>query len=160
MRAVHFARPFEYRLEISQERVSQGAPLKGTLAIVNRDTKPQSSLRLQLALAHGTFRQVKDRGGAALSIIERQTLAEKLDLAPSQEHKASWTIDIRADCPATTKESGPFLLYGTNLDDPGGRGMIDLPVELAASLEALISTVENHFASRPARERTRMASLK
>lgn len=146
MRAIHFARPFEYRLEIPQERISQGAPLKGTLAVVNRDTKPRDSLRLQLALAHGTFRQVKDKGGAALAIIDRQTLAEKLELAAGQEHKTSWTIDIRADCPATTKESGPFLLYGTNLDDPGGRGMIDLPVELAASLEALIATVENHFA--------------
>lgn len=146
MRAVHFARPFEYRLDIPQERVSQGAPLKGTLAIVNRDTKPQTRLCLQLALAHGTFRQVKDKGGAALAILERHTLAENLDLAAGQEHRAPWTLAIQSDCPATTNESGPFLLYGTNLDDPAGRGMIDLPVELAASLEALISTVENHFA--------------
>jgi sporulation-control protein spo0M len=146
MRAVHFARPFEYRLDIPQERVSQGLPLAGTLSIVNRDGKPQSDLSLQLALGHGTFRMVKDKGGAALTLLERMTLIEKLTLAPGQEHKAPWKLQIQPDCPVTTKESGPFLLYGTNLDDTAGRGMIDLPVELSASLEVLIATVENHFA--------------
>jgi len=146
MRAVHFARPFEYRLDIPQQRVCQGLPLTGTFAIVNRDAGPQAGLKLQLALGHSTFRQVKDKGGAALTLLERQTLAENLTLAPGQEHATPWTIQIKPDCPTTTKESGLFLLYGTNLDDPAGRGMIDLPVELAQSLEALITTVENHFA--------------
>ncbi len=146
MRAVHFARPFEYRLEIPQEHVSQGRPLTGTLAIVNRDAKPQVGLTLQLALGYSTFRQVKDKGGAALTLLERHTLAENLTLAPGQDRTAPWTIQIQPDCPTTTKESGMFLLYGTNLDDPAGRGMIDLQVELAQPLEALITTVENHFA--------------
>jgi len=146
MRAVHFARPFEYRLDIPQELVAQGVTLSGTLCIVNRDSSPHGDLSLALALGYGTFRGVKDKGGAALTILERRTLAERLMLAAGQEHKEAWSLPIRADCPTTTKESGPFLLYGTNLDDPAARGMIDLPVTLAPALEALIATVENHFA--------------
>lgn len=146
MRAVHFARPFEFRLEIPQERMAQGQPLAGTLAIVNRDAAPHAGLTLQLALGYGTFRQVKDKGGAALTLLERQTLAGDLALAPGREHKTSWTIEVKPDCPAKTQESGPFILYGTNLEDVGGRGMIDLPMELASPLELLIATVENHFA--------------
>jgi sporulation-control protein spo0M len=146
MRAVHFARPFEYRLDIAQDKISQGMPLSGSLTIVNRDAKPCTGVTVQLALGHATFRQVKDKGGAALTMLDRLTLAESLTLAPGQEHKAIWTLQIRTDCPTTTKESGPFLLYGTNLDDSAGRGMIDIPVTLAPALEALIATVENHFA--------------
>ncbi len=146
MRAVHFARPFEYRLEIPQERMAQGQPLAGTLAIVNRDNGPHAGVTLQLAIGYGTFRQVKDKGGAAVTLLERQTLADGLTLAAGQEHKGAWTIQVKPDCPAKTQESGPFILYGTNLEDPAGRGMIDLPVELAPSLEVLIATVENHFA--------------
>jgi hypothetical protein len=146
MRAVHFARPFEFRLDITQDRVFQGTTLSGTLCIANRDSRPHSGLSLLLALGHGTFRSVKDKGGAALTILDQQTLAERLSLAAAQEHKAPWNLPIRSDCPTTTKESGPFLLYGINLEDPAGRGMIDLPVTLAPSLEALIATVENHFA--------------
>ena len=146
MRAVHFARPFEYRLDITQDPISQGMTLSGTLTVVNRDAKPHAGVSLQLALGYATFRQVKDKGGAALTTLEHKTLAENLTLAPGQEHKASWTLQIRADCPTTTRESGPFLLYGTNLDDPGGRGMIDLPVALSPALEAFIATIENHFA--------------
>jgi len=146
MRAVHFARPFEYRLDIPQERMAQGQPLAGTLAAVNRDSEAHTGLALQLALGYGTFRQVKDKGGAALTLLDHQTLASDLTLAPDQEHKVSWTIQIKPDCPAKTQESGPFILYGSDLENPAGRGMIDLPVELAPSLEVLIATVENHFA--------------
>jgi hypothetical protein len=146
MRAVHFARPFEFRLDIPQDRIAQGTTLSGTLAVANRDGAPHGGLSLQLALGYGTFREVKNKGGSALTILERQTLAERLTLAPGQEHQAAWSLPIKTDCPTTTKESGPFLLYGTTLDDPAGRGMIDLPVALAPPLEALIATVENHFA--------------
>jgi hypothetical protein len=81
-----------------------------------------------------------------MELLERHTLAQDLALEPGKEQKVPWQVALRLDCPVTTKESGLFLLYGANLDDPGARGVIDLPVALAPPLESFITTLENHFA--------------
>ncbi len=146
MRATHFARPLEYRLEIPQDRIAQGGLLQGTLAVVNRDTSALTGLRLELALGHGVFKEVKEQGGRAVAVLERHTLAEDFALQPGEQRTAAWSLPLRMDCPATTTESGTFLLYGSKLDDPASRGLIDVPVALAAPLEAVITTLENHFA--------------
>lgn len=146
MRAFHFARPFEYRLEIPNDDVMQGSLLNGTLTLVSQDAAPRDGLRLELGLAHGDFKPVKEQGVAAMEILERHTLAENFTVKPQEKKSVPWSLALRMDCPISTKESGLFLIYGENMDDAGKRGVIDLPVKLAQPLETLITTVENHFA--------------
>ncbi|HUJ73891.1 MAG TPA: hypothetical protein VL359_03495 [bacterium] len=146
MRAIHFAKPFEYRLEVQAEHVSQGMALQGSLALVNRDSMTHHDMALQLALGHGTYRLVKEKGADSIEVLERHNLAQALTLEPGQEHKVAWTIPLQFDCPATTKDSSPFLIYGSDLADASRRGVIDLHVELAAPLQALVATLENRFA--------------
>lgn len=146
MRAFHFARPFEYRLEIPNEDIAQGTLVQGTLSIVSQDLQPRSGLRLELGLAHGAFKAVKEQGVPAMEMLERHTLAQDLALQPKESKTIPWSLSLRLDCPIRTKDSGLFLIYGENLDDPAKRGVIDLPVTLAQPLEVFITTVENHFA--------------
>ncbi|HEX7927570.1 MAG TPA: hypothetical protein VF678_08265 [bacterium] len=146
MRAFHFARPFEYRLEIPNDDVAQGALLQGTLTLVSQDAEARNGLRLELGLAHGAFKPVKDQGVAAMEMLERHTLAADFAVKPKDKKSVPWTLSLKMDCPISTKESGLFLIYGENLDDQAKRGVIDLPVKLAPPLETLITTVENHFA--------------
>jgi sporulation-control protein spo0M len=146
MRAFHFARPFEYRLEIPNDDAMQGSLLQGTLTLVSQDTQRRTGLHLELGLAAGAFKPVKEQGVSAREFLERHVLADDFAIEPQGKKSVPWSLSLRMDCPITTKDSGMFLLYGENLDDAAKRGVIDLPVKLAPPLETFIATVENHFA--------------
>lgn len=146
MKGLHFARPFEYRLETAQENILQGQAIEGTLAVVNRDTAGQGPLDLEIALVYGEFKEIKEKGAQAFSFIERVTLAKDLRIGPGQTHQASWRFKLALDCPVTSRQGSLFLLYGSDLSTPGGWGRIDLPVDLAPPLQVLVGLVENSFA--------------
>jgi hypothetical protein len=146
MKALHFARPFEYRLDIPQDRITQGSLVRGTLTVVNRDSVARTGLRLALALAQGGFGEIKAKGVEGLDVIEKHPLAEDFALAPGAERTEPWSVTLRQDCWATGKDGGMFLIYGGNLEAAAERGFIDVPVGLAPPIETFIQTVENHFA--------------
>jgi sporulation-control protein spo0M len=146
MKGLHFARPFEYRLETAQENILQGQAIAGTLTVVNRDATGQGPLDLEIALAYGEFKEVKGSGAQAFSFSERLVLARSLRIGPGQSHQASWQFKLALDCPVTSRYGSLFLLYGGDLSTPGGWGRIDLPVGLAPPLQVLVALIENSFA--------------
>lgn len=146
MRALHFAKPLEYRLEISGEAFVQGTPISGKLTVCNRGSQALTGLRVEIGLAFAAFKVLKETGSEAMEMLDKQTIAEALDLKPAEEISMNWQLDLTRNCPVKTKDEGPFLLYGGSLDKPRDRGQIDLPVEPHPTLEAFITTLENHFA--------------
>jgi sporulation-control protein spo0M len=143
---LYFAKPLEYRVEIPRDTFVQGEPLRGTVSVTNRDTQPHKNLSLQVGLAFGVYKELKAEGASTLQVLQRLTLAEGFALKPGQERQADWELPLALDAPIQSKEGGPFLLYGGDLDTPERRGQIDLPVQLAPSLAAFLTTLENHFA--------------
>lgn len=146
MRALYFAKPLEYRLEVPRDAFVQGEPLQGTLSVTNRDGKAHSKLALNIGLAYGTFKELKAEGASTLQVLERITLAENFSLEPDESREVEWELPLGLDAPIQSKEGGPFLLYGGDLDTREARGQIDLPVELAPPFAAFLTTLENHFA--------------
>ena len=146
MRGLYFAKPLEYRLEVPRDTFVQGEPLRGTLSVTNRDSKAHSKLALHIGLAYGNFKEIKSEGVKALQVLERVTLAENFSLKPDQDKQVEWELPMGLGAPIQSKEGGPFLLYGGDLDKPESRGQIDLPVQLAPPLAAFLTTIENHFA--------------
>ena len=146
MRALYFAKPFEYRLEVPGEDFMQGRGLSGNLCVTNRDSSPHKKLTLEIGLAYGDFKEIKEFGNKALQILERARLAEGFSLKPGEEKKADWELPLGNDAPTLSKEGGPFLVYGADLNLVEARGQIDLPVELSPPTSAFITTLENHFA--------------
>lgn len=146
MRALFFARPLEYRLEVPGEEFIQGQGLAGTLCVTNRDSTPHKKLSLEIGLAYGVFKDIKESGNKALQILERARVADGFSLKPGEEKKADWELPLGNDAPTLSKEGGPFLVYGADLSVVGARGQIDLPVELSPPASAFITTLENHFA--------------
>lgn len=146
MRGLYFAKPLEYRLEVPRDTFVQGEPLKGTLIVTNRDSQTLSQLTLQVGLAYGIYKELKAEGARVLQILERTTLAEDFSLKAGQEKRVEWELPLGLGSPIQSKEGGPFLLYGGDLAKPEARGQIDLPVQLAPSLAAFFTTLENHFA--------------
>lgn len=146
MKGLYFAKPLEYRLDVPTDTFVQGEPLRGTLSVTNRDSKAQSGLTLQVGLAYGNYKELKAEGARVLQVLERITLAEGFALKPDQEQRCEWEIPLGLAGPIQSKEGGPFLLYGGDLNTPEARGQIDLPVQLAPPLAAFLTTIENHFA--------------
>ncbi|HKI98429.1 MAG TPA: hypothetical protein VKB51_08165 [bacterium] len=146
MRALYFAKPLEYRLEVTGDTFVQGDSLAGTLSVTNRDDAPQTKLTLQLGLAYGVYKEIKAEGQRAMRVLERLTLAEGFSLKPGEEKRCEWKLPLELTGPVQSKEGSPFLLYGGDLDKPETRGQIDLPVQLATPFKAFLTTLENHFA--------------
>ncbi len=146
MRAMYFAKPLEFRLEVTGEDFVQGQTLTGTLSVTNRDKAPHKKLNLEIGLAYGLFSDIKEQGNKALTILEKQTLAKNITLAPDEENKVSWEISLDHAAPIVSKEGTPFIVYGADLKTVEARGQIDLPVELSPPVSAFIATLENHHA--------------
>lgn len=146
MRGLYFARPLEYRLELPSETFVQGEPLRGTLSVTNRDSAAHAKLALQVGLAYGVYKDLKAEGARTLQVLERVMLAQGFSLKPGEEKHCEWELPLELTGPVQSKEGGPFLLYGGDLDTPQSRGQIDLPVQLAPPFRAFMTTLENHFA--------------
>ncbi len=162
MKALHFAKPLEYRLETPAEELLQGQSFAGRLAVTNRGAEARSGLDVEIALAYGQFKSIKTRGARAFEIVRQHRLAEALQLAPGDSRSADWAFELARDCPITTSEGGLFLLYGSGLGTEEGWGRIDLQVRLHPVLETLITTIENqfHFEARTRRNSDGMVEVK
>ncbi len=145
MRALHFAKPLEYRLETPAEQLTQGDAFAGQLFVTNRGGEALRDGMLEIALAYGRIRHVKAGQQDAFEIITRHRLAAALTIAPDDAHQAAWEFTLARDCPISTKEGTLFLLYGGDLAQPQGWGRIDLQVVLHPVLETLVGTIETQF---------------
>jgi len=146
MRALFFAKPLEYQLEVSGEEFVQGQALKGTLRVTNRGPVALNQLSLELGLAYGVFKEIKELGNQSLTILEHSRLADGFSLQPGAEKKESWEMPLGNAAPIMSKEGSPFIVYGAQLKQVGSRGQIDLPVGLSPPVAAFIATLENHYA--------------
>lgn len=146
MKGLFFAKPIEYRLETTADQLVQGELIHGSMAAANRGASEAKKLRLEVGLAYGDFKKIKDNEPDALVLIERKSLGKQFSLKPGDDKSAEWEIQLPPDCPITGKEGSLFLLYGGNVEDSAARSKIDLQVRLAPVLETLIASIENHFA--------------
>ncbi|MEE8433174.1 MAG: hypothetical protein V3S64_00165 [bacterium] len=146
MRALYFAKPLEYRLEVSGEVFVQGQALTGTLGVTNRGSAALNQLSLELGLAYGVFKDIKEEGNQSLTLLEHSQLAKGFSLEPGAEKKEAWELPLGNAAPIMSKEGSPFILYGADLKQLGARGQIDLPVGLSPPVSAFIATLENHYA--------------
>ncbi len=146
MKGLFFAKPIEYRLETPAEQLVQGDFIRGSMVAANRGAGEEKKLRMEVGLAYGDFRKIKDNEPGALVLIERKSLGKQFSLKPGEDQTSQWELLLSPDCPVTSKEGSLFLLYGGNVEDSAARSKIDLQVQLSPVLETLVASIENHFA--------------
>lgn len=146
MKGLFFAKPIEYRLETPAEQLVQGDAIQGNMVAANRGAGVEKKLRMEVGLAYGNFKKIKDNEPGALVLIERKSLGKQFSLKPGEDQTSPFELLLPPDCPVTSKEGSLFLLYGGNLEDSAARSKIDLQVQLSPVLETLVATIENHFA--------------
>lgn len=146
MRALYFAKPLEYRLEVSGEEFMQGQALTGTLGVTNRGSAVLDNLALEFGLAYGVFKDIKEEGNQSLTLLERSQLAKGFSLEPGAEKKETWELPLGNAAPIVSKEGSPFIVYGADLNQVGARGQINLPVGISPPASAFIAMLENNYA--------------
>lgn len=146
MKALHFAKPSEYRLEITTDPLVQGGVLEGRLEMTNRGGAAQEARALEVALGFAVFKTLKSEGRTAMRILERQTLLQGQSVAPGATIRADFSFALGLNFPPHSKTCGPFVLYGGNVEDPEDCGQMDLPVVVSPPLASFIEIFENHHA--------------
>ena len=144
MKGFFFAKPLEFRLEALADQLAQGDAINGTLHLKNRAGKPCPG-RLEIGLAYGRFKKIKEGAPNAFEMIERKLLTEQPSLPPDGEISSDWAFQLKKDCPVTSKDGALFLLYGANLDQSSLWSKLDLQVTPCLELEILLAILENRF---------------
>ncbi len=144
MRSIFFKNNFEYKLEVEGEQWRQGEQIKGKLGIRNITGSEFNIKKLQLIMAHGLKKVIKEKGNADWEIHEKILISQNLSVQNSFEQNWDWSFNLSTDCPITDKYGGLFLLFGgDNVLHEGGR--LDLYIQLHPILQNFLQTFTTQF---------------
>jgi len=144
MRSTFFQQPLEHQLEVEGENWDQGGVIKGKLRVKNMSSAAVNVKAVQLVLAHGLLKAIKEKGDVGWEIQQELVLAQDLSLQPGGEQSYEWSFDLPTDCPITDKQGGLFLLFGgEDVLTVGGR--LDLKIQLHPILQNFLQTFTTQF---------------
>ena len=144
MRGTFFHQPLQYQIEIDGENWDQGEQIKGTLIIRNMSSETVVVDSLQVILANGLKKAVKEGNESAWEVIEETILTKNISLPAGGEKSYEWSFQLATDCPITDKQGGLYLLFGGE-DTLSKGGRIDLPINLHPILKNFLQTFTTQF---------------
>ena len=144
MRSTIFQQPLEYQLEVEGENWNQGGVIKGKLRVHNMSTSAVTVKTVQLILAHGLIKAIKEKGDIGWEIQEELIIAQELSLESGGEQISDWSFNLSTDCPITDKQGGLFLLFGGD-DVLSAGGSLNLKIQLHPILQNFLQTFTTQF---------------
>jgi hypothetical protein len=130
MRGILIQHPLEYRLEVSGESFTQGAPIPCSLIVKNHAATPTTLAQLVLELSLGNLKKIKSKEPEAFARIETIDLGSDVRIAPNSQVAFERELNLSLTAPISDKTASPYLQYG----DPTGN----------AGLGQLLLTVHPH----------------
>ena len=85
MRSIHIQQPLEHQIEVDGESWNQGEVVKGQIRIRNMSSKTVAVKTSQIILAHGLKKAFKEGTVGPWEVIEKQVLAQDIDLFESSD---------------------------------------------------------------------------
>ena len=144
MRSVYFKQPLEHQIEVEGESWNQGEVVKGQFRIRNMSSKTLAVKTSQIILAHGLKKAFKEGTVGHWEVIEKQVLAQDIDLQAGSELTFSWNFNLSTDCQITDKQGGLYLLFGGDEALTEG-GRINLQINLHPILQNYLQTFTTQF---------------
>jgi len=144
MKSTFFEKNIEYQLEVNGENWNQGEIISGQLQIVNRDQKALQIESVEIVLAHGLKKNLKEKNKLVWEIQENLTLTKDFLLPTNQSETFEWSFKLKTNCPITDKMGGLYLLFGgQEILSSGGR--LDLNIKLHPLLQNFLQTFTTQF---------------
>ncbi|MDP7438932.1 MAG: hypothetical protein QGI53_05765 [SAR324 cluster bacterium] len=144
MRSTFFQQPLEYQLEVEGENWDQGGIIKGKLRVRNMSAAAVNVKTVQIVLAHGLIKAIKEKGEVGWEIQQKRLIAQDISLQPGGEQSSEWSFDLPTDCPITDKQGSLFLLFGDD-DVLSAGGRLDLKIQLHPILQSFLQTFTTQF---------------
>jgi len=144
MRSTFFQQPLEYKIEVEGENWDQGGVIEGNLRVRNMSGAGVTVETVQLVLAHGLKKVIKERGDVCWEIQEKLIIAQDFSLQPGGEQSCDWSFNLSTDCPITDKQGSLFLLFGGD-DVLSDGGRLDLRIQLHPILQNFLQTFTTQF---------------
>ena len=134
-----------YILETDAQDCQQGDEISGKLSIRNLGTEVESLDSLNVCLAYGVFKEIKEAEDEnPWYEMKELKLVSNLDLGPQESQTFEWTIKVPSNSPISDKNGTLFLLYGNgNFFKKGGR--LDLQVTPSPIIKSFLQTFETQF---------------
>ena len=130
MRGLFLQHPLEFRLNVTGDSFSQGAPVPCSLTVKNHGDAPATLEHLSLHLALGNLKKVKAHDNSAFEVLQSADLDRSIQVAPQGETSLPYTFVLDPNAPITDKNQSLYVLYGNTLN--------------AAQLGQLLVTVHVH----------------
>jgi len=144
MRSTFFQQTIEFKIEVEGETWNQGDVINGELRIRNLGNETATLKTVQLLLAHGSKKAIKEKSNVAWEPLEELILTKNISLSSNKEEKFKWSINLKTDFPITDKLGGSFLLFGgEDVLSVGGR--LDLKINLHPILQNFLQTFTTQF---------------
>ena len=144
MRSTFFQQPLEYQLEVEGENWDQGGIIKGKLRVRNMSAAAVNVKTVQIVLAHGLIKAIKEKGEVGWEIQQKRLIAQDISLQPGGEQSSEWSFDLPTDCPITDNRAVYFcFLVDDDVLSAGGR--LDLKIQLHPILQSFLQTFTTQF---------------
>ncbi len=144
MRSIFFEKGIEYQLEINGENWNQGGYITGTLTTKNVNETDITLNSINIVLAHGLKKPIKEKKKITWEVIEKIILCENLSIQSKNFESFNWNINLGTDCPITDNKGGLYLLFGG--EDVFSRGgMLDLKIKIHPILQNFLQTFTTQF---------------
>ena len=144
MRSTFFQQPLEHQIEVEGESWDQGGVIKGKLQIRNMSSETVSVKKVQVVLAHGQNKALKEKGDVGWEEHQKQIMEQDITLHSGKEQSYEWSFNLPTDCPITDKQGGLFLLFGgEEALSEGGR--LNLQIKLHPILQNFLQTFKTQF---------------
>ena len=144
MKSTFFENNIEYQLEVNGENWNQGEIISGQLQIINRYQKAFQIESVDIVLAHGLKKNLKEKNKLVWEIQEKLTLTKDFLLNTNQSETFKWSFKLNTNSPITDKMGGLYLLFGgPEVLSLGGR--LDLNIKLHPLLQNFLQTFTTQF---------------
>lgn len=112
MKGTFFQKPLELQLQIEGESWRQADSISGKLLARNHGGEPIELNGIQVRLARGALRKVRQKSVDAFDLIESIPMAASGTLPAGGSSTADWSFQLDRNAPVTDNLSSLFILYG------------------------------------------------
>ena len=144
MKSVFIHQGLEYRLEVKGDEFFQGDELPCTFTIQNHGSSPVTPTKLELKLAQGHLKKVKEKKEDAFTVIAGADLSALPEVAPGQRQSCNASFTLDRNIAITDKNQSMFLLFGAE-GIPGASGQMLLTIQTHKHIQTIVSVLETFF---------------
>lgn len=143
MKGTFFAKPLEFKIEISGESWKQGELIRGKLCVTNHGDTPAALSNLGAVLAFGDSKKIKSKDQKSFKCIDK-IIFEENDLPINESATLRWQFKLDENAPISETKGSLYIICGDS-ERPFDVGQLQLNIIPCENLTNLIEVFKLFF---------------